>query len=63
MNLDTSGEGQDTEDWLSEQTTDNWFDPSDFVGQQALRDIESPQGLRELVARTSAVVSVAVFLE
>jgi len=32
MNLDTSGEEQDTEDWLSEQTTDNWFDPSDFVG-------------------------------
>jgi hypothetical protein len=32
MNLDTSGEGQDTEDWLSEQATDNWFDPSDFVG-------------------------------
>ena len=31
MNLDTSGEGQDTEDLLG-QTTDNWFDPSDFVG-------------------------------
>jgi hypothetical protein len=32
MNLDTSGEGQDTEGWLSEQTADNWFDRSDFVG-------------------------------
>jgi hypothetical protein len=32
MNLDTWGEGHDTEYRLSEQSADDWFDPSDLVG-------------------------------
>ena len=43
MNLDTPSEVQDTEYSDSEQTAENRFDSSDLVGEQSLRNIESPE--------------------
>ena len=43
MNLNTPSEGQDTEYLDSEQTAENRFDPSYLVGEQSLRNIESPK--------------------
>ena len=63
MDLSIPGNGEDTEDKPSEQTTDNRLDSFHLIGQEPFRNIKGTKRLRELVTRTCEIISMAVLLK
>jgi hypothetical protein len=63
MDLSIFGNGQDTENGPSEQTTDDRLDSLHLIGQEPFGNIKGAKRLRELVARTCQIISMAVMLK